>query len=92
MLEAKAVTPDFIFLDLNMPEMGGRDCLVELKQNKHTQSIPVIIYTTSSEQEDIIETKEMGALDFITKPSKVSELTELISNFLINQLQKNKTN
>ena len=90
MLEKKTVAPDFIFLDLNMPEMDGRECLRELKQNPKTKSIPVIIYTTSSEQQDIEETRELGALDFITKPSKVSELTLLINNFLINQLQ-NKT-
>jgi CheY-like chemotaxis protein len=82
------IAPDFIFLDLNMPEMDGRECLKELKLSAKTKDIPVIIFSTSSEPKDIHDTKVLGAVGFITKPSKVSELTNSLNYFLINQLQK----
>ena len=50
--------PDFIFLDLNMPRMDGKQCLKQLKSNSNLSSIPVVIYTTSKSKEDIEETKD----------------------------------
>jgi CheY-like chemotaxis protein len=61
--------PDFIFLDLNMPRMNGKQCLAELKKDARLKNIPVVIYTTSSTQSDIDETSKLGASDFLTKPS-----------------------
>ena len=67
--------PSFIFLDLNMPLMNGKECLVEIKKHTYLKHIPVIIYTTSSLQDDIIQTRKLGASDFITKPSSIPELS-----------------
>lgn len=86
MLENSHAVPDFIFLDLNMPEMNGKECLTILKQDHKYAGIPVIIFSTSSDPTDIKITKELGALDFITKPSKMSELTELLNKFILNQI------
>lgn len=87
-LKEKTVKPDFIFLDLNMPEMSGRECLTELKKDDLTKKIPVVIFSTSSDPHDISDTSNMGAIDFITKPSKVSELTTALNNFLAKQLKQ----
>ena len=67
MLRAKKHGPDFIFLDLNMPLMSGRECLVEIKKRPHLAHVPVIIYSTSASRRDITETKELGASSFITR-------------------------
>ena len=85
MLEAKEVIPDYIFLDLNMPQMSGRDCLIALKNNTELSKIPVVIFSTSSDGRDISETRELGAIHFITKPPKTSELTRILSNFILKQ-------
>jgi CheY-like chemotaxis protein len=85
MLENKSVKPDYIFLDLNMPQMSGRECLTNLKKSIQLSKIPVIIFSTSSDPTDIKETKDLGAIDFITKPPRTSELTEILKNFIINQ-------
>jgi CheY-like chemotaxis protein len=85
MLENKSVKPDYIFLDLNMPQMSGRECLTNLKKSIQLSKIPVIIFSTSSDPTDIKETKDLGAVDFITKPPRTSELTEILKNFIINQ-------
>lgn len=74
--------PDYIFLDLNMPRMGGIECLYELKKLEHIRHVPIIIYTTSSDQRDKERIFEMGASDFKTKPSDISELKKMIREII----------
>lgn len=71
--------PDYIFLDLNMPVMDGKECLKEIRKQKHLNEIPVIIFTTSSAEKDKEETKALGASAFITKPPLVSTLAEKLT-------------
>lgn len=78
-------TPHFIFLDLNMVRMNGRECLVEIKKIGRLQEVPVIIYSTSSEQKDIIETKMLGASDYIVKPPNMTLLEKKLEQVLRNQ-------
>lgn len=77
-----AFTPHFIFLDLNMVRMSGRECLREIKKIPHLKNIPVIIYSTSSEQKDITETMLLGATDYIVKPPSISILTKRLEQVL----------
>jgi len=72
--------PDLIFLDLNMPRMDGKQCLTAIKQDAQLQHIPVIMYTTSSQSQDIEETMLHGAVCFITKPSSIRELESILSS------------
>src|SRR5688572_12410888 len=74
--------PDYIFLDLNMPRMNGKQCLKLLKKDPEFSQIPVIIYSTSKLPEDYEETKAFGAVHFLTKPSKLSDLEKAISYVL----------
>src|SRR6478672_4937519 len=67
-----AALPDFILLDLNMPEKGGKECLHEIRQYNKFDSVPVIIYSTSSSKKDIEDTFSMGANLYITKPNSFS--------------------
>lgn len=75
-------TPDFIFLDLNMVRMNGRECLIEIKKIQRLQQVPIIIYSTSSEQKDISETKELGAADYIVKPPSMTQLEKRLEQVL----------
>ena len=68
------VLPDVIFLDLNMPKMNGMELLKAIKNHRSYRNIPVIIYTTSSNPEDMKRTRELGAVDFVTKPSNFDAL------------------
>ncbi|RZJ35923.1 MAG: response regulator [Flavobacterium sp.] len=74
--------PDLIFLDLNMPEKGGKECLREIRGDKKLKDVPVLIYSTSSSKKDIDETFELGANLYITKPSSFSELRRTIKDIL----------
>ena len=81
-LTAKDIRPDVIFLDLNMPVMNGRQFLQRIKQSTLLEDIPVVIFTTSSDPATIQQMKDMGAHDFITKPSSYDELVETLAPFI----------
>lgn len=77
--------PAYIFLDLNMPRMNGKECLREIKKMSHLQDIPVIIYSTSSLRNDVVETLRLGASEFITKPFSMPELVAVLRSFFEKQ-------
>ncbi len=66
--------PDLVLLDISMPEMDGYQVCEKLKSNPDTNDIPVIFLTAKTETEDIIKGFDVGAVDYITKPFKTSEL------------------
>ena len=74
--------PDIIFLDLNMPRLNGKQCLVEIQKSERLRNIPVIIYSTTRRSEDVEETRRLGAVDFLTKPPLFSQISEAISDVL----------
>jgi DNA-binding NtrC family response regulator len=83
--------PDLIFLDIRMPLLNGKKCLVEIKNDERLKHIPVIIYTTSKAVEESIELKKMGAFHFISKPGNADEIYYLVSVMIeehLNSLQK----
>jgi CheY-like chemotaxis protein len=77
-----AFIPDFIFLDLNMPLMDGKECLLEIKKIPRASNIPVIIYSTSSYDRDVEDTRQLGATYFLTKPSSIKALTDFLAGIL----------
>lgn len=74
--------PNFIFLDLNMVRMNGRECLTAIRKIPRLDDTPVIIYSTSSEEKDILETKDLGAADYIVKPPSLSLLVKRLEQVL----------
>jgi CheY-like chemotaxis protein len=81
-LQAQQIHTDLIFLDLNMPVMNGQQFLMELKKSEALKHLPVIIFSTSSHAQTIREAKELGALDFITKPDKFDELKRVLQSII----------
>jgi CheY-like chemotaxis protein len=76
--------PSIIFLDLNMPEMDGWECLSILKRDPVTKNIPVMIYSTSSYNRDKQNALACGATAFITKPSDYESLRKLMTSLTSN--------
>lgn len=81
-LSTASTLPDYIFVDLNMPRMGGLQFLKEIKQTDTLKNIPIIIYSTSSNPSDIAKTKQLGAISFVTKPSRFSDLCNLLQSLI----------
>jgi CheY-like chemotaxis protein len=70
--------PGLILLDLNMPRKDGREALREIKADQDLRRIPVIVLTTSEQEEEISRSYEMGANSFITKPVTFQGLVDAI--------------
>ncbi len=74
--------PQLVFLDLNMPRKNGFECLVEIKQNKKLSAMPVVIFSTSYEQEVVNLLYNNGAQYFIRKPSEFRQFKKIIFHVL----------
>ena len=70
--------PGLILLDLNMPRMDGREALQAIKANPNLKGIPVVILTTSKQEEDMVKGYDFGAASYITKPVTFDGLVELM--------------
>ena len=79
--EADAPRPGIILLDLNMPKMDGREALAEIKRDADLRRIPVVVLTTSKDEEDVFRTYDLGVNSFITKPVTFTGLVEVMKTF-----------
>ena len=77
-----APRPSLIVLDLNLPGTDGREVLAELKQNRDLQTIPVVIFSTSSNPKDIDACYRHGISGYLVKPMDTSRLNRLVETFL----------
>tara|TARA_R110000744_G_scaffold333251_2_gene438643 strand:- start:404 stop:856 length:453 start_codon:yes stop_codon:yes gene_type:complete len=74
----KSPRPGLILLDLNMPRKDGREALKEIKADAELKNIPVVILTTSGQEEDKVKGYNLGAASYITKPVNFEGLVELM--------------
>ena len=74
--------PDYIFLDVNMPKMDGKEFLQQVKSNPLYRNVPVIIYSTSNHTSEMGKYFKMGASNFITKPSEFNLLVTYLRAIL----------
>jgi CheY-like chemotaxis protein len=75
--EANAL-PTVLFLDLNMPRKNGFECLSEIKLSKRLNPLPVVVFSTSFEQEVVNQLYKNGAQYFIRKPSDFAQFKKII--------------
>jgi methyl-accepting chemotaxis protein len=75
-------TPNLVLLDLNMPEMGGWDTYIRIRDLTKLHKVAIAIYTTSDDPQDRAKAKEVEAVDYIRKPCKQEELLNRIGNIL----------
>ncbi|HTX47529.1 MAG TPA: response regulator [Solirubrobacteraceae bacterium] len=73
-----APRPGIILLDLNMPKKDGREALAEIKADESLRRIPVVVLTTSKDEEDVFRTYDLGVSSFITKPVTFAGLVDVM--------------
>ena len=71
--------PSLILLDLNMPRMDGREALAEIKADSELRRIPVVVLTTSNDEQDVRHAYDLGANSYITKPVTGSKLNTVLT-------------
>jgi two-component system response regulator len=74
----RSVRPDLVILDLNLPKKDGREVLQEIKMDEDLRSIPVVILTLSSSEEDMEKAYYSGANTYITKPIDFSQFVKVV--------------
>ena len=74
-----ALRPQIVMLDLNLPKISGLDVLRAIRGDPRTQTLPVVVLTSSNEDRDLIESYQLGANSYVCKPVEFVEFTEAVS-------------
>lgn len=78
----KTSLPDIIFLDINMPKIDGLEALKRIRSSAKHKSIPIVLYSTSSNDLNIKAAYSLGANFYFVKPSSYQSLTSNLKKFL----------
>ena len=73
-----APRPDLVLLDLNMPRIDGRTVLERMRAHKPLRNIPVVVLTTSNQEQDIVRSYDIGCNSYITKPVDFNQFVRMI--------------
>ncbi len=77
---ADALRPDLILLDLNLPKKDGREVLAEIKADPLLKRIPVVVLTTSKNEDDIFHSYDLHVNCYITKSRNLNQLFQIVKS------------
>jgi len=77
---ADAPRPGLVLLDLNLPRMDGREVLAQIKRDEDLRRIPVVILTTSRDEEDVLRSYDLHANCYITKPIDLGQFLRVVKS------------
>lgn len=77
---ADAERPDLILLDLNLPKKDGREVLEEIKQDPALKRIPIVVLTTSRAEQDILQSYDLHANCYVTKPVDLDQFINIVKS------------
>ena len=77
---ADAVRPDLILLDLNLPRKDGREVLADIKADPDLKTIPVVVLTTSRADQDVLQSYQLQANCYITKPVDLEQFIGVVKS------------
>jgi two-component system, response regulator len=71
-----SLMPQLVLLDLKMPKMDGLEVLRKVRADRRTRGLPVVVFTSSSEEEDMISSYSLGANSYVRKPVEFEQFLE----------------
>ena len=77
---AGVALPDLVVLDLNLPKLGGREVLAEMKLHDRLRSIPVVVLTSSDAEKDVVMSYKLGASCYVTKPVNLEAFKAIVKS------------
>lgn len=77
---ADAPRPDLILLDLNLPKKDGREVLAEIKADPELRRIPVVVLTSSRDEEDVLRSYDVNANCYVTKPVDLDQFVRVVQS------------
>ena len=83
--------PELILLDLKLPKINGLEVLKRLRTDDRTRYVPVVVFTSSTEEQDIITSYNLGANGFVQKPVDFNEFVEAANQLGVYWLAVNRT-
>lgn len=88
---ALSVAPALVLLDLKLPKLSGMDVLKRVRGDPRTKILPVVILTSSNEEQDIISTYNLGANSFVRKPIDFQEFHDVVKQLSVYWLLVNQS-
>lgn len=73
-----SVKPTLVLLDLNLPKIGGLEVLRRLRVDNRTKLIPIVILTSSTEEQDLVRSYSLGANSYVRKPVDFAQFVEVV--------------
>ena len=70
------IMPQLVLLDLKLPKVDGLEVLRKLRADEHTKRLPVVVFTSSSEEEDMLKSYDLGANSYVRKPVDFDQFLE----------------
>jgi CheY-like chemotaxis protein len=83
--------PKLVLLDLRMPKVDGMEVLRKIKADERTNKIPIVVLTSSKEDEDIVESYNLGVNSYVSKPVEFEEFTQAVSTLGLYWMLLNKS-
>ena len=84
----REILPDLVFLDLNMPFKSGLECLKTIRADKKFDALPIVVYTTSRNPEDINTCFKLGANLYVVKPYSFEDIIKSVKKVISLELTK----
>ncbi len=86
------LTPTMVILDLKLPRINGLEVLKLIRSNDITRGLPVVVLTTSAEQQDIVESYQLGTNSYIRKPVEFNKFIEAVGQLGLYWMMLNEPN
>jgi len=83
--------PKLVLLDLRMPKVDGLEVIHKIKEDERTNKIPIVVLTSSKEDEDIVESYNLGVNSYVSKPVEFDEFGEAVSTLGLYWMLLNKS-